>query len=56
MLPVNIRDGELNKNDMTHGELYSRNTYMDSLERKLTHPKTFQINKKWNNNNDNHKE
>ena len=46
LLPVNIRDGKLNKINMTHDKLYSRNTYMDILKRKLTRPKTSQINKK----------
>ena len=37
ILAVNIRDGELNENDMTHDELMiSRNIYMYILKRKLS--------------------
>ena len=36
-MPVNIRDGELNENDMTHDKLYSRNTYTDIYSQKKTH-------------------
>ena len=43
-MPVNIRDGESNKNDMSHDEL-TKHLHGHS-KKKLTHPQTSQINKK----------
>ena len=35
-MAVNIRDGELDKNEMTHVNCISRNIYMYILKRKLS--------------------
>ena len=54
---VNIRDFELNKNDMTHDELYfTKNLHVHSQKKWLPHEHPKQIKNKKNSNNDNHKE